>query len=157
MKIFVILMLLIVLAVGGAFGVAMFAPGLLPPVVLGMLGMEIPPQEEKVEQRSVETVMVDLEPLVIPIFRGGQVNNLLILHMLIEVRQGADFDFITLKKVRIIDAILKYVHAFSSLEIKPGIEDRSFLKERLLTKIEEVVGEGIVVNLLFENVFERPI
>ena len=157
MKIFVFLMLLIMLAGGGVFGLAVLSPGLLPPEVLTMLGRDVPLPEEKVKERSAETVLVDLEPLSIPIFRDGQVNNFLILHMLIEVLQGPDADLIELKKVRIIDAILKYVHAFSSLEIKPGIEDRSFLKERLLLKIEEVVGEGVVVDLLFQNVFERPI
>lgn len=157
MKIVVILVLLLVLAGGGVFGVSMFAPGLLPPMVLEMLGQEVPPEEETVEERPAVTVLVDLEPLSIPIFRDGQVDRFLVLHLLIEVRPGADFELINQKKVRIIDAILKYVHALSSLEIKPGINDRGFLKQRLLAKIEEVVGEGIVVELLFQNVFERPL
>ncbi|MEO9899758.1 flagellar basal body-associated FliL family protein [Nisaea sp.] len=157
MKIVVILVLLLVLAGGGVFGISMFAPGLLPPMVLEMLGKEVPPEEEKVEVRPAVTVLVDLEPLSIPIFSDGQVDRFLVLHLLIEVRPGADFELINLKKVRIIDAILKYVHALSSLDIKPGVNDRGFLKERLLAKIEEVVGEGIVVELLFQNVFERPL
>lgn len=157
MKIVVILVLLLVLAGGGVFGISMFAPGLLPPMVLEMLGQEVPPEEEKVEERPAVTVLVDLEPLSIPIFRDGQVDRFLVLHLLIEVRPGADFDLVNLKKVRIIDAILKYVHALSSLEIKPGVNDRGFLKDRLMAKIEEIVGEGVIVELLFQNVFERPL
>ena len=76
---------------------------------------------------------------------------------MIEVRPGADFELINSKKVRIIDAILKYVHALSSLEIKPGVNDRGFLKQRLLAKLEEIVGKGVIVELLFQNVFERPL
>jgi len=157
MKIVVILVLLLVLAGGGVFGISMFAPGLLPPMVLEMLGQEVPPEGEKVEERPAVTVLVDLEPLSIPIFRDGQVDRFLVLHLLVEVRPGADFDLVNLKKVRIIDAILKYVHALSSLEIKPGVNDRGFLKDRLMAKIEEIVGEGVVVELLFQNVFERPL
>ncbi|MEQ8331753.1 flagellar basal body-associated FliL family protein [Nisaea sp.] len=157
MKIVVILVLLLVLAGGGVFGVSMFAPGLLPPVVLEMLGKEVPPRDETVVERPAVTQLIDLEPLSIPIFRDGQVDRFLVLHMLIEVRPGEDFELVNLKKVRIIDAILKYVHALSSLEIRPGVNDRAFLKERLLAKIEEIVGKGVVVELLFQNVFERPL
>ena len=62
MKIVVILVLLLVLAGGGVFGVSMFAPGLLPPMVLEMLGKEVPPEGEKVEERPTVTQLVDLEP-----------------------------------------------------------------------------------------------
>lgn len=155
MKIVVILVLLLVLAGGGVFGVSMFAPGLLPPMVLEMLGKEVPPEGEK--ERPAVTQLIDLEPLSIPIFRDGQVDRFLVLHLLIEVRPGADFELINRKKVRIIDAILKYVHALSSLEIKPGVNDRGFLKQRLLAKLEEIVGKGVIVELLFQNVFERPL
>jgi len=158
MKIIVILVVLLVLAGGGVFGVSMFAPGLLPPQVLSMLGQEVPPEDpNKVKERPRVTQLIDLEPLSIPIFRDGQVDRFLVLHMLIEVEPGPNFELINREKVRIIDAYLAYVHALSSLDIKPGISDRAFLKQRLLAKTEEIVGKGVVVDLLFQNVFERPL
>lgn len=158
MKIVIILVVLLVLAGGGVFGVSMFAPGLLPPPVLAMLGQEVPEEPEvKVEERPSVTALLDLEPLSIPIFRDGQVDRFLVIHILIEVRPGPDLDLVTRHKLRIIDAYIKYVHALSSLDIKPGINDRGFLKQRLLAKTEEIVGEGVVVDLLFQNVFERQL
>ena len=44
---FVFLMLLILLAGGGVFGLAVLSPGLLPPEVLTMLGRDVPLPEEK--------------------------------------------------------------------------------------------------------------
>ncbi|UUX50225.1 hypothetical protein NUH88_00695 [Nisaea acidiphila] len=158
MKIVIILVILIALAGGGVFGVSMFAPGLLPPMVLEMLGQEVPPEEEKaVKERPSVTQLVDLEPLSIPIFKDGQVDRFLVLHIFIEVEPGPNFELVNRDKVRIIDAYLKYVHALSSLDIKPGIKDLAFLKQRLLAKTEEIVGEGVIVDLLFQNVFERPL
>lgn len=158
MKIVIILVVVILLAGGGVFGVSMVAPGLLPPAILAMLGQKVPiEEEEEVEQRPEVTALVDLEPLSIPIFRDGQVERFLVLHIFIEVEPGPNLDIINAQRLRIIDAYLKYVHALSALDITPGISDRAFLKQRLLAKTEEIVGEGVVVDLLFQNVFERPL
>ena len=58
--------------------------------------------------------------------------------------------------LRIIYAFLSYVHALNALDIKPGVNDRAFLKQRLLVKAAEIVGPDIIVDLLFVNIFERP-
>lgn len=158
MRIVVILVVLLALVGGGVFGLSMFAPGLLPAPVLALLGKEPPVDDKpKVTERPKQTVLIDLEPLSIPIFRNGDVDRFLVMHILIEVRPGEDQEKVNRNVVRIIDAYLKYVHALSALDIKPGIEDRAFLKQRLMTKTEEIVGEGIVVDLLFQNIFERPL
>ncbi len=59
--------------------------------------------------------------------------------------------------LRIIDTFITYIHALNALDIEPGVNDRAFLKQRLLVKAEEILGEGVVVDLLFVNIFERPI
>ena len=48
------------------------------------------------------------------------------------------------------------MHALNALDIKPGVNDRAFLKQRLLVKAAEIVGPDIIVDLLFVNIFERP-
>ena len=37
------------------------------------------------------------------------------------------------------------------------MNDRAFLKERLLVKAEEIIGPDIIIDLLFVNIFERPL
>jgi len=159
MKLVIILVGVLALVGGGVFGTAMFAPGLLPPAVVTMLGQEVPPEPEKsaVEPRPENTVLIDLEPLQIPLFRNDDVDRFLIIHILIEVRPGKDADLVNNKLLRIIDTFITYIHALNALDIEPGVGDRAFLKQRLLVKAEEILGEGVVVDLLFVNIFERPI
>jgi hypothetical protein len=78
------------------------------------------------------------------------------MHILVEVRPGPDADLVNQKLLRLIDTFITYVHALNALDIEPGITDRAFLKSRLLVKANEVLGEGILVDLLFVNIFERP-
>ena len=56
--------------------------------------------------------------------------------------------------LRIIDVFITYIHALNALDIKPGLNDRAFLKDRLMVKAEEIVGEGIIIDLLFVNIFQ---
>ncbi|MBT5265081.1 MAG: hypothetical protein HOL85_09630 [Rhodospirillaceae bacterium] len=157
-KILIILVVVLALIGGGVFGVSQFAPRMLPVPVLEILGVEPPPPEEKkvVRLTPQETALIDLEPLTIPLIRDGEVDRFLIMHILIEVESGPNQELVNKNLLRIIDAVIIYVHAFAALDIKPGLDDRAFLKARLIVKIEEIVGEGVVENLLFQNIFERP-
>lgn len=159
MKLVIILVVVLGLAGGGVFGTAKLAPDLLPPALLTMLGEPLPPEPEKpaVEPRPEETVLIDLEPLQIPMFRNDDVDRFLIIHILVEVRPGAHVDLVNKNLLRIIDTFITYVHALNALDIEPGVNDRAFLKSRLLVKAEEILGPGVVVDLLFVNIFERPI
>jgi flagellar basal body-associated protein FliL len=159
-RIIIIIVLVFAIAVGGVFGVATFSPSLLPSPILTLLGIELPPQEKtrknSIRPTAAETVLIDIKPLQIPLFRDGSVDRSLFMHILIEVRQGPDADLVNKELIRIVDSFLSYVHALNELNIKPGVSDRAFLKQRLLVKAEEIVGQGVIVDLLFVNVFERP-
>lgn len=159
MKLVIIAVVLLALVGGGVYGTALLAPGMLPSAVLSALGQPVPPEPEKplVEPRPEETVLIDLEPLQIPMFRNDDVDRFLIIHILVEVRPGPHADLVNKKLLRIIDTFITYIHALNALDIEPGVNDRAFLKERLLVKADEILGEGVVVDLLFVNVFERPI
>ncbi len=156
MQIVIILVVLIALAGGGVFGVSMFAPNLLPPPVAALLGVAPPEGEE--EQVKVEapisTVLVDIEPVSIPLFRDGIVDRFLIMHALLECRPE-DQALVTQNLPRIVDSIITYVHALGALDIEPGIKDRGFLKARLIVKLNELFGRDVVLDLLFQNLFER--
>ena len=158
MKIIIILVVLLALVGGGLFGVASFAPDLLPPALQTLMGIEVAESTEPVEEKKPEnTVLIDVDPLTIPIFEDGDVNRFLVMDLLLEVEVGPNQNFVTQQMPRIVDTILTYVHALAALDIEPGISDRQFLKERLLEKLDETIGKGYIVNILFQNLFERPL
>ncbi len=157
MKLVIILVVVLALIGGGVYGTALFAPRALPAVVLTTFGMEVPePIIPDPNERPEQTVLIDLEPLQIPLFRNDDVNRFLIIHILVEVRPGKDADLVNKNLLRLIDAFITYVHALDALDIKPGVNDRAFLKQRLIVKAEEILGKGVIVDLLFINIFERP-
>ena len=109
------------------------------------------------EKKPENTALIDVEPLTIPIFEDGDVNRFLVMDILLEVEAGPKQAYVTQQMPRIIDTILTHVHALAALDIEPGIADRQFLKERLLAKLDEVIGKDYVLNILFQNLFERPL
>ena len=92
-RIVIIVVVAIALLIGGVFGLATFAPNLLPNMVLELLGIE-PPKEKTITQPvrpgPLETILIDLEPMEIPLFRDNKVDRKLFMHILIEVRRGKD-------------------------------------------------------------------
>lgn len=156
--------MILALVGGGVFGVSMFAPDLLPNPVREILGHDMEKIRAEQEaaaalaatQRPAITALVDLEPITVPLFKDGDIDRFLVMHILVEVRPE-DQPYVARNIVRLIDAFIAYTHALATLEIKPGIDDRDFLKSRLMAKSTEILGEGIVVDLLFQNIFERPL
>jgi len=125
MKLVIILVVVLALIGGGVYGTALFAPRALPAVVLTTFGMEVPePIIPDPNERPEQTVLIDLEPLQIPLFRNDDVNRFLIIHILVEVRPGKDADLVNKNLLRLIDAFITYVHALDALDIKPGVNDR---------------------------------
>lgn len=159
-KIILIVVILLVLLGGGVFGLSMFAPSLLPGFLQEMLGVA-PEAAEKPENKVAErpppgsTILIDLEPMTVPIIKNGEIARFLVFHILVEARPGPGEEIIQAKIPYILDAYITYIHALAGLDIKPGLADRQFLKDRLLVKTKEIVGGDIVVDLLFRNIFER--
>ena len=159
-KIIIIVAAVLVLLIASVFGLAMFAPTVLPGFMQNLLGVAPEAAEKpdkKVEERPPpgSTTLIDLEPLTVPIIKDGEIARFLIIHILVEARPGPGEAVIQAKIPYILDAYITYIHALAALDIKPGVADRQFLKERLLVKTKEIVGGDIVVDLLFRNIFER--
>ena len=130
-RIIIIVVSIIAIGVASIFGMATFTPNLLPSAVLNLLGVTVPAEEKKVEfvgrPSAKETVLIDIDPLQIPLFRDGTVDRSLFMHLMIEVRRGPDEDLVNNNLIRIIDAFLSYVHALNALDIKPGVNDLSLI------------------------------
>ncbi len=159
MRLLFVVVLILIAAGGGLFATSIFAPNILPPFVLEILGQEASSEKPPIEVErpsATETVLIDLEPMEIPLFKDNAVDRSLFMHILIEVLPGENADLVNGNILRIIDVFITYIHALNALDIKPGLNDRAFLKDRLMVKAEEIVGEGIIIDLLFVNIFERP-
>jgi flagellar basal body-associated protein FliL len=156
MKLIVIIVALLALVGGGGFAAITFAPSMVPIPIRNLLGVEVTEAEQIEADRPKNTTLIDIEPLTIPMFENGEVDRFLVMHVLLEVEPGEKQAYVTAMLPRLIDMLITYTHALASLGVAPGISDRQFLKERLLAKIDETIGKGYVINLLFSDLFERP-
>ena len=159
-RVIIIIVVILVLLGGAAYAVAHFMPGVLPPAISTLLG--VPPSEEATHDDAPEihpqdTTLVNIDPITIPLFTDGEVDRFLIIHLYLEVRSGPDVGKVNQLMTRIVDVIITHTLALAALDIEPGIKDRQFLKERLQEKIDQTVGDDLVVDILFQNLFERPL
>lgn len=157
MKVIVILVVLAALIGGGGFAAVTFAPTMVPVPIRNLLGIEVSEAEQAESDKPSQTTMIDIEPITIPLFTNGNVDRFLVMHILLEVEPGEKQAHVNAQLPRLIDMFITYTHALASLGVAPGIGDRQFLKDRLLAKIDETIGKGYVVNLLFSDLFERPL
>ncbi|NQW10744.1 MAG: hypothetical protein HQ481_12800 [Alphaproteobacteria bacterium] len=157
MRIVIILVVLLILAGGGTFAAATLVPGMVPAPIRDLLGVVYVEPEPDPNYRPENTTLIEIDPLTIPIFENGDVDRFLIIHVLLEVEVGEKQAHVQSKMIHIIDMFITYTHALASLKIEPGIGDRQFLKERLLAKLDETIGKGYVIDILFQNLFERPL
>lgn len=157
MKVIVIIVVLAALIGGGGFAAVTFAPAMVPVPIRNLLGIEVSEAEQAESDKPSHTTLIDIEPLTIPLFANGTVDRFLVMHILLEVEPGEKQAYVNQQLPRIIDMFITYTHALAALGVAPGIGDRQFLKERLLAKIDETIGKGYVVNLLFSDLFERPL
>jgi len=157
MKVIVILVVLAALIGGGGFAAVTFAPAMVPVPIRNLLGIEVSEAEQAESDKPSQTTMIDIEPITIPLFTNGNVDRFLVMHILLEVEPGEKQAYVNAQLPRLIDMFITYTHALASLGVAPGIGDRQFLKDRLLAKIDETIGKGYVVNLLFSDLFERPL
>src|SRR3546814_12113822 len=130
---------------------------MVPVPIRNLLGIEVSEAEQAESNKPSHTILIDIEPLTIPLFANGTFDRFLVMHILLEVEPGEKQAYVNQQLPRLIDMFITYTLALAALDVAPGIGDRQFLKERLLAKIDETIGRGYVVNLLFSDLFERPL
>lgn len=152
MKIVIILVVLLALIGGGGFAAWTF----MPEVVRPLLGMDVPAGMEK-PKPPPPTSVIDLEPMVLPLFENGTVRRFFVMEISVEVYQPDGPVQLQRQLPRLQDAYLVYLLSLQSKGMGPGQVDLEFLKERLLKVTRDVLGPNVVHDLLFKNVFERPV
>ena len=146
MKVVVILVLALVLFGGGGFAAWKFFGDQIATMAADLFK----PSEKP-------TALFDLDPITVPLIEDHQVKRFLIVHVALEVTKGDGENVVKLRVPYLRDAYIRYLLALASLDINPGIKDLEFLRGRLLEVSQRAVGPGIVKNVLFQHVFERPL
>lgn len=101
-------------------------------------------------------VPLPLDPITLPLFKGGVPDRFLTLEMTLICAGNDGMLRVKGQIPRLIDAYIQYLHSLANLRIKPGFEDLDFVKDRLLNVSAHVVGQGEVRDILFRNAFEKP-
>jgi flagellar FliL protein len=112
---------------------------------------------EMMKPREPPNVPLPLDPITLPLFKGGAPDRFLTLEMTL-ICAGQDAMLRVKAQVpRLVDAYIQYLHSLANLRITPGFEDLDFVKERLINVSAQVIGAGEVRDILFRNAFEKPI
>jgi len=102
-------------------------------------------------------VPLPLDPITLPLFKGGQPERFLTIEMTL-ICAGNDAMLRVKGQIpRLVDAYIQYLHSLANLRIRPGFEDLDFVKDRLLNVSAQIAGPGEVRDILFRNAFEKPI
>ena len=146
MKLLLVLVVLAALLGGGGFAAWTFYREPIEAKVADLMKPSIPPG-----------VPLPLDPITLPLFKGGQPDRFLTLEMTL-ICAGNDSMLRVKNQVpRLVDAYIQYLHSLANLRITPGFEDLDFVKDRLLNVSAQIVGNGEVRDILFRNAFEKPI
>ena len=157
MKIVIILVLVILLLGGGVIGASLVAPDLVRPILEPIGLMEPADPNAEPEPEVYETAKFPMDIMSIPIIENDAPAAFLILEMTLLVKKGDGQVLVQRNIPRIKDAIIRYILSLSAIDDRPALTNLDFLKDRLITVINRVIGDDVVVGILFVNVFERPL
>jgi len=158
-KVVIIALAVVILLAGGA--------------VTLMQQLELGPFEEKVEltpeqkaaiaaeiarKKALEPPRyVDLEPLLVPIFKGDAVVATIQLQIQIETRKG-NVSKITKQMPRLKDAYIRDLHAYIPRLLRKQKDlDIASLKRRLFVIGERAIGKGLIDGVLVQSAMNRKL
>lgn len=153
MKLVILIVLAIVLLAGGGFATWWF---LLQSPPEGMAAEHA--AEAPVVDKMANTTFIPLEPFTIPLIRNDSFDRFLIYELTLVVPDdGTSGATVRVQEPRLRDAFRTYIHSLAAIDIEQGVSNLEFLRGRLLKISDEVVGKGVIRDILFVHAFERPV
>jgi flagellar basal body-associated protein FliL len=111
---------------------------------------------EDTGENAVRKRYIELEPIVFPIIREGQVILHLTLAVSLELDKPAPVDQISQALPRLQDAVFSELHAVFALRyVQERGYDLPIVQARTRLASERVLGAGAVKTVLIRNVSER--
>ena len=145
-KLVIILMAVLVLLGGGGAAWWFFLKEEEKPVA------EEPPPPDPIPV----PLFVDFDPLVVAVFRDGQVTQHLTFSIIVEVPTVDDKATVYAYRRRLIDAYYHQLHTLLSRRyVQQQADPVPLLRKRLFQETERVVGKGVVGNLLLSVLDSR--
>ena len=141
-KIIVIVVVILALA-GGGFAVWKF-----------MLGGETEPETPAAEDGG-GPVYVEMEPFIIQVIRENGVAKNVSMSIKLEVAGPGGEKQVEDSMVYLRDAFFKRLHATLSRSAVGASTDTAKLKRQLLAQADEVLGPGVVTDVLLGNTTEQ--
>lgn len=102
---------------------------------------------------------VKMDPLVVPVVDGEGVSQVVSLAITLEVMTPEDITKVELLKPRVKDAMIQNMYGLMSHReaFDHGVLQVGYVKKRLMTAIEKVVGTGVLKDVLLQMVQQNPV
>jgi flagellar basal body-associated protein FliL len=112
------------------------------------------PKKEKAEKAAL---VIDMEPLVIPIFQENKVAALVQIEVKLEAMGEDKAAKVKYLLPLIIDAYIRDLHGFMPRMLKAKEKvDPEVLRERLLVIGARTAGKGLISNVVIGDIIEQP-
>lgn len=120
---------------------------------------EAAPAGEGAEKVDAGPSFVKMDPLVVPVVDGEGVSQIISLAITLEVMTPADIAKIELLKPRVKDAMIQNMYGLMSHReaLDHGVLQVGYVKKRIITAIEKVVGAGVLKDVLLQMVQQNPV
>ena len=157
MKRLLVVVFALVLLGGGSF-VGLVAFGIAPDVFGLGIRMEDKAAEAPPPPPPPRPDYVNIAPFVIPIIlEDGRLHRQLYFDLRLEVQPGKGSE-VTRRMPILHDAFIRYLHKWYPLWMRDHSDiDLRETKKRHVTVAERVVGPGVVNDVLFIALFDRPV
>lgn len=113
---------------------------------------------ETVEQAPPEPpILIDVDPLTIPIFQGDKVAVTFQVQLKLETVGAANDAVIRRQLPRLGDAFLRELYTFIPIHLKKNEQlDFEAVRQRLMRISDKVTGKGVITNVLIQSATSTP-
>lgn len=130
---------------------------LLKFVEIGPFATEEAVVEEEIEEEELKSIFIDMEPILIPIFKGNEAVAKIQIQVKLETKSTESAIKIQRMMPRISDAFIKDLHAFLPRMLKEHERiDVFVLKQRLKLISDRNFGKNLVEDVLVQSVIDTP-
>lgn len=112
---------------------------------------------KKVVEKELKSIFIDMEPILIPIFKGNRPVAKVQIQIKLETKSRDKAIKIQRMMPRISDVFVKDLHAFMPRLLKDKERiDVFILKQRLKLMSDRNFGKGLVEDVLVQSVVDTP-
>jgi flagellar protein FliL len=113
--------------------------------------------QEAPEEPEVQTIFIDMDPIMVPLLQGNSVAALVQIQVKLETEGQDNAIFLKRRMPKISDAFVSDLHAFMPRMLKKHERiDVLILKQRLQVIGDRLFGKGYIKDVLVQSVIDTP-